>query len=170
MGASSSNDHGEKDLYTAPTEWETFDEKIVEVCPGARRNVARWVPKDKPYKGVVAISHGLHEHCLRYFKVADALTKKGFVVVSLDHVGHGYSDGAKGRIDDWKILPRDFSAVAKSAHEEFPSLPFFILAHSMGTLVAAAAMKNLPFVKVRLNCISHSFSRDIIFSYVGLYL
>jgi alpha-beta hydrolase superfamily lysophospholipase len=30
-------------------------------------------------------------------------------------------------------------------------LPFFILAHSMGTLVASLAIKDLPFVKVRTN-------------------
>ena len=43
----------------------------------------------------------------------------------------------------------DFVSLAKSVHEEFPSTPIFVVAHSVGSLVAALSMEELPFVQVR---------------------
>jgi alpha-beta hydrolase superfamily lysophospholipase len=136
--------------FDEPAEWTVFSEKIVELSAGVKRNVVRWAPKGMEMKGIALICHGLHEHSLRYFKVANALTRKGYLVASIDHKGHGLSDGEKGLIDDWTVLERDFTAYANSLHAEHPGAPFYVLAHSLGTVIATLSLKNLPFVKVSL--------------------
>lgn len=92
-------------------------------------------------KGVVQISHGMAEHSTRYIRFAKELCKAGYVVFLNDHVGHGLSVtdkkmlgyfGEKGEeafIDDMKIL----TDIAKN---EYPDLPFFVLGHGMGSLIA----------------------------------
>ena len=87
-------------------------------------------------KGIVLISHGLHEHILKYHRVADELTRRGYAVYGGDHMGHGLSYGKKGLITDYKVLINDQVEQAKFVKLRHQSdLPFFILAHSMGTVV-----------------------------------
>ncbi len=92
-------------------------------------------------KGVVQISHGMAEHSNRYIRFAEELCKAGYVVFLNDHVGHGLSvndkkmlgyfgkNGEEAFIDDMKIL----TDIAKN---EYPDLPFFVLGHGMGSLIA----------------------------------
>jgi Serine aminopeptidase, S33 len=148
MGCSASKQEFDDDMYLRPIEGVTLEEKIVELN-GRKINVSNWSPASP--KAIILISHGLHEHGLRYFSVAASLTAKNFAVVAMDHSSHGLSEGTRGLITDYTALPQDFSALAASLHKESPQLPFFILAHSMGTLVASLAIKDLPFVKVRTN-------------------
>ncbi len=93
-------------------------------------------------KGVVQISHGMAEYSNRYSRFAVELCKAGYAVFISDHVGHGASVSsremlgffgeAKGEetfIDDLKIL-------TDMAKAEYPDLPFFMLGHGMGSLIA----------------------------------
>ena len=146
MGCSASKVEYDDEMYLRPIEGVTLDEKIVELN-GRKINVSHWSPAAP--KAIILVSHGLHEHGMRYFGVAASLTAKNFAVVAMDHSSHGLSEGTRGLITDYTVLPQDFVSMAKSLHKESPNLPFFILAHSMGTLVASLAIKDLPFVKVR---------------------
>ena len=145
MGCSASKQEFDDDMYLRPIEGVTLEEKIVELN-GRKINVSHWSPVSP--KAIILVSHGLHEHGLRYFAVAASLTAKNFAVVAMDHSSHGLSEGTRGLITDYTALPLDFCALATSLHKESPQLPFFILSHSMGTLVASLAIKDLPFVKV----------------------
>lgn len=168
----------------------TYSSEGEEIVAGiiGKRNIVTWSPKSGVIKGIVLISHGLHEHSLRYYSTAQELVCKkrkiylflyifiiiilfiiyiyniinyfivrGFIVYSIDHVGHGMSEGSdidktKGLIEDYKILINDFMELAKIAREEnFTSdtIPISILSHSMGTLVAMLAWKEISDV----NCI-----------------
>lgn len=93
-------------------------------------------------KGVVQISHGMAEYSNRYSRFALELCKAGYAVFISDHVGHGSSvenkemlgffgeeNGEETFIDDLKTL----TDIAKS---EYPNLPFFMLGHGMGSLIA----------------------------------
>ncbi len=93
-------------------------------------------------KGVVQISHGMAEYSNRYSRFAFELCKAGYAVFISDHVGHGSSienkemlgffgeeKGEETFIDDLKSL----TDIAKS---EYPNLPFFMLGHGMGSLIA----------------------------------
>ena len=67
--------------------------------------------------------------------------------MAIDHKGHGMSEGTKGLISDYHVLEHDFVMFAKNAILEFPNVPCSLFAHSMGTLVAALSLPELPFVK-----------------------
>lgn len=133
-------------MYTQPVKSVVLTEKI-QTINGRKINVNRWTPEGTP-KAIVLISHGLHEHGLRYHGVAEVLAREKYIVVALDHVSHGLSEGKRGLITDYKMLVMDFVALCKECHDEVPELPFFVVAHSMGTLVTIMAVKDLPFVKV----------------------
>lgn len=146
MGAPVSKPAFDETMYTKPIEGVTLVESFIELN-GRNINVNRWTPKNVP-KAVVLVSHGLHEHGLRYHGIAEVLAKKNYVVIAMDHSSHGCSEGVRGLITDYKILPMDFVSLCQAAHTEFPEIPCFIVAHSMGTLAAIMSMKELPFVKV----------------------
>ncbi|MBQ8767795.1 MAG: alpha/beta hydrolase [Clostridia bacterium] len=92
-------------------------------------------------KGVVQVSHGMAEYSNRYARFALELCKAGYAVFVSDHIGHGSSvtdkeslgyfgeNGEETFITDLKTL----SDIAKS---EYTDLPFFMIGHGMGSLIA----------------------------------
>jgi len=95
-----------------------------------------WFPEGKP-KGVVHIMHGYAEHIDRYKFVVDELVPSGFAVFGTDHRGHGRSDGRRAFINSFQEFIND----EKQFRDEviwrmLPDAPYFILGHSMGSLIA----------------------------------
>ena len=137
----------DESAYLQPVPGVKFSEKLVEI-DGKNRNFLSWLPESVPGKdvnGIVLMSHGLHEHALRYCNVAHPFTSAGLAVYAIDHAAHGKSDGERGLIQDYKVLPSDFAkfaATARSAHP--PDTPTFIVCHSMGTLVVLLALQSIP--------------------------
>lgn len=119
-----------------------FNEEISTVN-GSKRNTVSWLPETLPIKAVVLISHGLNEHALRYYGIAVALAKVGFAVHAIDHASHGKSDGKRGVIADHTVLYHDFIAFGNTIHEQYPTLPLYLLAHSMGTLVGMMSINGI---------------------------
>lgn len=123
----------------------TFSEEFLEIA-GAKRNVATWLPETHattPVKAVVFISHGLNEHALCYYNIARDLTAQNYAVLAMDHMCHGKSEGRRGVISDYRRLYQDFIDFVNTKRDNFPDVPVFIFAHSMGTLVALMAVMNL---------------------------
>lgn len=117
-------------------------EAYLDVRHSAARGTSRlyqqtWEP-DENTRAVVLLVHGLGEHSGRYAHVADHLTRRGFAVYSLDHYGHGKSDGHAGFVESFSVYLDGVDELAKKARAEHPSLPLFLLGHSMGGLIAAA--------------------------------
>jgi len=104
----------------------------------------KWLPNGKA-KGRVFISHGLGEHSNRYQWVAKKFTDDGFEVYSLDHQGHGYSDGDAAYVEDFEDFAVDFntyvSQVISSSKEKLPN---FLLAHSLGGTIGLIAQHLNP--------------------------
>jgi hypothetical protein len=150
-------------------------------CLWSQVRVVSWLPATTPV-AVVLVSHGLHEHALRYYDMAHYLAARGVAVYACDHYAHGEggggvdtalppslslstpalsvslppsrlhflrlagkSDGTRGLITDWHCLIEDFVAVAEHVHKEDgnAALPFSLLAHSLGTLVAVLSINRL---------------------------
>ena len=145
MGGTVSKVEFDDNMYNKPIPDVILTESIHEFN-GRKINVSRWTPISP--KAIVLVSHGLHEHGMRYHSVAESLTAKNYLVVAIDQSSHGLSQGTRGLITDYTALPLDFVSLAKEVHIEYPNLPSFILAHSMGTLVATLAINELSFVKV----------------------
>lgn len=93
-------------------------------------------------KGVIQISHGMSEYIDKYDDFAEYMLKKGFAVVGHDHIGHGNSineledRGYFGSKDGYKCMIEDLKTVTDIAKKEIPNVPYFLLGHSMGSLIA----------------------------------
>ncbi|MFK7845419.1 MAG: lysophospholipase [Rhodothermales bacterium] len=105
-------------------------------APGGPKLFFRsWLPPSVP-KSVVLLVHGLAEHSGRYEHVASRLIKQGHAVFGFDFRGHGQSEGKRIYVNHFSEFVDDLAAVYTKVKASYPSLPFFILAHSMGTTVS----------------------------------
>lgn len=96
-------------------------------------------------KGVVQIAHGMEEHQGRYQAFAKMLNKNGYTVVSADMRGHGKMAKTLGffkRKDGYKSLINDHLRVSKYIRQQYPKLPLFLFAHSMGSIIARVVLQN----------------------------
>ena len=96
--------------------------------------------------GVVQIIHGMNEHKERYFPFMDYLAQEGFISVIHDNRGHGRSIAAP---EDLGFMYRnggmgfvsDIAQVTRFIRETYPTLPLFMIGHSMGSLGARCFLK-----------------------------
>lgn len=93
-----------------------------------------WLP-DVP-SAVVLLAHGYAEHSGRYAHVAARLNVASYAVYALDHRGHGKSDGTPGNVDSFAHVRDDLAALRELAGDQQPHVPFFLLGHSLGGLIA----------------------------------
>ena len=93
----------------------------------------KWTPEGQPV-AVLQIVHGMVEYIERYRSFAEFLNSKGFVVV-----GHEESVSSP---EEWgimhakhpsDIMVEDIYANYKLTKQAYPSLPYFIMGHSMGS-------------------------------------
>lgn len=101
----------------------------------------RW-PRDEspggvPPAGAVALLHGYAEHSGRYAHVAHALNAQGWDVWALDLRGHGQSAGPRAYVRAFDDYLDDAEAFLDLVRRQAPSGRLFLLAHSMGGVVAA---------------------------------
>ncbi len=101
---------------------------------------------EKP-KAIVQIIHGMSEHKERYEKVASVLASYGYVVIAVDNRGHGASISEQiplGYFADsngWMVNLQDIHEFTLRILEEYRNLPFFVLGHSMGSLIGHSFLK-----------------------------
>jgi alpha-beta hydrolase superfamily lysophospholipase len=88
-------------------------------------------------RATVLVLHGGGDHSGRYPAVTTALVRAGFQAALLDLRGHGQSDGRRWYIDAFSDYLADLDAfVAKLKGDGVASGKLFVLAHSMGALIA----------------------------------
>ncbi len=103
------------------------------------------VPEGK-IMGVVQIVHGMCEHKERYYDFMEYLADKGYLTVIHDHRGHGnsliseedlgyfYDSGDVGLVyDTYQIM--------KMVKDKISGVPYIMIGHSMGSLVARCFVK-----------------------------
>lgn len=87
-------------------------------------------------KAVIMLVHGYGEHSGRYQHVIEALAENGYDVYTLDHRGHGKSDGLRAYVDGFDIIVRDLKAYYDQIAPQHPDSKFFMIGHSMGALIS----------------------------------
>ncbi|XP_076133285.1 monoglyceride lipase isoform X3 [Alosa pseudoharengus] len=94
-----------------------------------------WEPEVPP-RALVFVAHGAGEHCGAYNDVAQSLTKHSLLLFAHDHVGHGQSEGERMNVKDFQIFIRDSLQHISIMRERHPSLPVFLIGHSMGGAIS----------------------------------
>lgn len=103
-----------------------------------------WLPESKP-KAVVQVIHGYAEHIDRYKFVVDELLPAGYAIFGTDHRGHGRSDGRRGYINSFQEFIDDEKQFSEEVvRKRLPDAPYFILGHSMGSLIALNFVEQFP--------------------------
>lgn len=112
---------------------------------GLKLEMAVMEPEGTPV-GIVQIAHGMAEHKERYQPFMTWLAEQGYVAVIHDHRGHGSSvkqkeDHGYFYTQDAMAIVHDLYQVSVWCREQYPGLPLYLFAHSMGTLVARNYLK-----------------------------
>jgi acylglycerol lipase len=94
-----------------------------------------WLPDGKP-KAVLLIVHGLAEHSGRYGNLVDYFLPKGYALYSLDHQGHGKSEGLRGYVSSFSDYVIDLKTFFDLVRRENKHAKIFLIGHSMGGLIA----------------------------------
>jgi len=112
---------------------------FVSSADGTNVATYSWTDIDSQPVGAVQIAHGLAEHGARYDRFASALNQAGFLAFATDHRGHGRT-GAD-RLGDFgpvgfEGLIADVVEYGASIAASNPSVPLFLLGHSMGSFAS----------------------------------
>ncbi len=94
-----------------------------------------WAPESP--RAVVLLVHGFAEHSSRHASAALHLAHRGYAVQSFDLRGHGRSQGKRCFVRAFDEYLDDTGTVLLRARRKWPSQPVFLLAHSLGGLIAS---------------------------------
>ena len=98
----------------------------------------------KKPRGVVLLLHGMGEHAGRYAHVGEALVSAGYTVYVPDQRGSGrtgmkqFGDATRlGRLGagGFRAAVKDITELTELIRANHPTLPLFLLGHSMGSLM-----------------------------------
>ncbi len=101
-----------------------------------------WEPTEVVPVAVLQIAHGVAEYIDRYDDFARFMNSHGVVVVGHDHLGHGQSvtvNGTPVYFGDgttWETVTDDLYVLHTRMKERYPTLPFVLMGHSMGSFLA----------------------------------
>lgn len=101
-------------------------------------------------RAVMQISHGLVEHIDRYEDFMIFLAENGIVAVGNDHLGHGksYRDnkdkGFFAEKNGWECVVEDMHSLYKQVKAIYPSVPYILFGHSMGSFLTRTYMIRYP--------------------------
>lgn len=104
-----------------------------------------WYPSTKqPIRALVFLSHGFSEHLGLYQEVGTFLSDEGFLAFGHDHIGHGSSGGKRVYVESVEHYVDDVIQHSIDVQEKHPSLPLFLVGHSMGGMIALRCVIRNP--------------------------
>ena len=118
-----------------PAPESVHEEGTLETSDGVRLYAQYWKPSSDPKAGVCIIHGGL-EHSGRYAHVAKALSDSGYLVAAFDLRGHGRSEGKRVFVRSFDEYLNDVRCLLANVAVKAPNKPVFLLAHSLGGLIA----------------------------------
>lgn len=110
---------------------------------GSRIAWRAWLPETST-RGVIVLVHGVAEHSGRYAHVGKRFADAGFAVYALDHIGHGKSAGRNANIGSMDGAADNVASMLDIATREHPSVPRFLVGHSMGSLITLYLATRAP--------------------------
>jgi alpha-beta hydrolase superfamily lysophospholipase len=108
--------------------------------PSLDKKIAAHIYQNKGSKGTVILLHGYLEHsAVTFVKLIPELLDHGFVVVTIDLPGHGFSDGKRAdsrNFNEYVWALKDFY----SGYDNQLPRPFHLLGHSTGCIAIFEAL------------------------------
>ena len=120
---------------------QMIDFTLPSSAPGRMLHAFRCVPEGE-VRAIVQLSHGMVEFIDRYKPLAEYLAARGILVTGNDHLGHGGSIrtradyGYFAEPDGNRAVLDDLHAMTVLTKQLYPSMPYFLLGHSMGSFYA----------------------------------
>jgi len=117
---------------------------FVETEDGIKLRYARWHTIAPPSTGTVILLHGRAEYIEKLYETVADLREKGFDVLTFDWRGQGGSqrmleDGRRGFVEHFDQYVLDLDTIMDEVALPDCRAPFFVLAHSTGSLVSLLA-------------------------------
>jgi alpha-beta hydrolase superfamily lysophospholipase len=113
-------------------------------------------------KAALIIVHGMAEHRGRYGDAVRRFSARNIACFTFDLRGHGQSPGDRADIPSFQDYVDDLRSIRDDLHRAHPSLPQFLWAHSLGSIVAIRSVEqdqsNLRGV-ITSGCPIDAFSR-----------
>jgi acylglycerol lipase len=97
--------------------------------------VRSWRPAETP-RAVVMIVPGFNSHSGYYLWVGSHLAAQGFATYAVDLRGRGQSDGERFYVQSFHDYVDDVATAVAVAKTREPRVPFFVLGHSAGGVIA----------------------------------
>ena len=127
-------------------------EFFIPSCNGKNKlHTIMWLPDEScEVQGIIQISHGMVEYVDRYDRFAKFLVSLGYVVIGNDHLGHGLTaanDAELGYMaagDASEAMVRDLHKITRYVRGRYPDVPFYLLGHSMGSVLARRYAMTYP--------------------------
>lgn len=121
---------------------------MVKTPDGMELRFARWKTSVKPARGTVLLLHGRSEFIERTYETVNDLRKMGLEVLTFDWRGQGGStrileNPKRGYIDDFNEYTIDLETIMQEVALPDCKAPYFILAHSTGSLISLLSAPKL---------------------------
>ncbi|PTG50740.1 lysophospholipase [Staphylococcus chromogenes] len=96
--------------------------------------------------GIVHIFHGMAEHMDRYDRLVHQLNQQGYHVIRHNHRGHGKEiNTLRGHFDSIEQVVKDAHEIKTTIQPTLnDKLPYIILGHSMGSIIARRYVQLYP--------------------------
>lgn len=101
---------------------------------------------DGTARAAVVLLHGTGEHLGLYDGLAGRFSANGYAVHALDCVGHGLSEGERGRVDSWDDYVNDARRLVRIATDQHPGGPIILVGHSGGAAAAYLLAARHPYL------------------------
>lgn len=120
----------------------------IKADDGKQLRYARFAPEGRPLQGTVVIIPGRNECIEKYFETIDDLSRRGFGTAIIDLRGQGASDRLvrnprNGHVSDFADYAGDIEPFFQQVVLPDCRGPYFVLAHSTGSLIALLAAEHL---------------------------
>ena len=100
-----------------------------------------WPSLSYPPRAYIFLSPGYRDHSLRWESIARALSALGYSVWSLDHQGHGQSQGDRGFVWSFDDYVEDYLLFVEHVRANLDVRPCFLMGRGMGATVATLVMR-----------------------------
>ena len=123
-----------------PIDHSVFPQYIVNKA-GLWLYTHHWPSLSYPPRAYIFLSPGYRDHSLRWESIARALSALGYSVWSLDHQGHGQSQGDRGFVWSFDDYVEDYLLFVEHVRANLEVRPCFLMGRGMGATIATLVMR-----------------------------